>query len=494
MGVLADLVPNHVGIATPADSVWWWELLRDGRDAAHADAFDVDWAAGGRIRLPVLGDGPDELDELVLQDGTLRYHEHVFPIAEGTEGGSAREVHDRQHYELVNFRSADHELNYRRFFAVNSLAGIRVDLPEVFAASHVEVGYWLEQGWVDGLRIDHPDGLADPTRYLRDLATLTAGGYTLVEKILEPGEELPADWACAGTTGYDTLALIDRLFVDPAAETVLDALDARLRGGPSPVWPDLVHDTKREVADGILGSEIRRLARLVDDVPLGGRRARRAGRMLPGLPVLPAGGCRSPARRAGRCRPAPARPGRHACAAGRKGVRGRHRVLAAAAADDRGGDGQGRRGLRVLPLPAPHVADRGGWGPFGVRDLRRRVPSRPAASARGLAARNDHALHPRHEARRGRPGADLGALGDPGPLGRPGHLLDRTVSDSPTGRWRHCCSRPPSARGPSNGIGCTATRRRPQGRPGRRPGGSTPTRQFEARDARAGRRVLRRPE
>ena len=323
MGVLADLVPNHVGIATPADSVWWWELLRDGRDAAHADAFDVDWAAGGRVRLPVLGDGPDELDELVLQDGTLRYHEHVFPIADGTEGGSAREVHDRQHYELVNFRSADRELNYRRFFAVNSLAGIRVDLPEVFAASHVEVGYWLEQGWVDGLRIDHPDGLADPTRYLRDLATLTAGGYTLVEKILEPGEELPADWACAGTTGYETLALIDRLFVDPAAETVLDALDARLRGGPSPVWSDLVHDTKREVADGILGSEIRRLARLVDDVPLAADALAELVACFPVYRVVPAGGCRSPARRAGRCRAAPARPGRHTCAAGRKGVRGR---------------------------------------------------------------------------------------------------------------------------------------------------------------------------
>ncbi len=164
MGVLADLVPNHVGIATPADSVWWWELLRDGPDAKHSDAFDVDWAAGGRIRLPVLGDDPAELDELVLQDDTLRYHEHVFPVADGTAGGTPRDVHDRQHYELVNFRTADHDLNYRRFFAVNSLAGIRVDLPEIFAASHVEIGYWLEQGWVDGLRVDHPDGLrrSDP--------------------------------------------------------------------------------------------------------------------------------------------------------------------------------------------------------------------------------------------------------------------------------------------------------------------------------------------
>jgi (1->4)-alpha-D-glucan 1-alpha-D-glucosylmutase len=268
MGVLVDIVPNHVGVGTPADSTWWWEVLRDGPDAAHANAFDIDFAAAnGRLRLPVLGAGPGELDALRIEDGTLRYYEHAFPLADSTQRLDPREAHDRQHYELINFRLADSELNYRRFFTINSLAGLRVELPEVFAATHVEISQWLDQGWVDGLRVDHPDGLADPTRYLRDLATLTGGGYTVVEKILEPGEDLPADWACAGTTGYDTLALVDRLFVDPAAEPVLDSLDSRLQAGRAPKWHDLVHDTKRAVADGVLGSEVRRLARLAPDLP-----------------------------------------------------------------------------------------------------------------------------------------------------------------------------------------------------------------------------------
>src|SRR5690606_10782508 len=118
-------------------------------------------------------------------------------------------------------------------------------------------------------RVDHPDGLTDPRGYLDMLAELSADRYTLVEKILEPGEELPREWRCAGTTGYDALALIDRDLVDPAGEPVLTALDADLRAaGGSPQghvidWPDLVHGTKRAVADGILGSEARRLVRLL---------------------------------------------------------------------------------------------------------------------------------------------------------------------------------------------------------------------------------------
>ena len=100
---------------------------------------------------------------------------------------------------------ADDELNYRRFFAVNTLAGVRVEDPEVFDESHVEIRRWFGEGLVDGLRVDHPDGLRDPGGYLDDLAELTGGAYVLVEKILEPGEELPPSWATAGTTGYDAL-------------------------------------------------------------------------------------------------------------------------------------------------------------------------------------------------------------------------------------------------------------------------------------------------
>ena len=183
MGVLVDIVPNHMGVATPRENAWWWDLLRHGRASAHADAFDVDWdAGGGRIRIPVLGD--DGLDAVLVDDseGVARYHDHVFPLAPGTTALA------EQHYELVHWTVADHGLNYRRFFAVNTLAGVRVEDRAVFADSHAEIRRWFDEGLVDGLRVDHPDGLRDPAAYLDDVRDLTGGAYVLVEKILEPGE------------------------------------------------------------------------------------------------------------------------------------------------------------------------------------------------------------------------------------------------------------------------------------------------------------------
>ena len=267
LGVLADIVPNHVGVATPRHSVWWWDVLANGRDSEFAHCFDIDWEFGeNRLRIPILGDGDAELEALEVVGDELRYYEHRFPVAAGTGGGTPQEVHDRQHYELINYRRADADLNYRRFFAVSSLAGIRVELPEVFAASHTEIKAWFDHGWVDGLRIDHPDGLADPAGYLRQLRELVGPVYLLVEKILEGDERLPADWPCDGTTGYDALAIVDRLFVDPSGEPTLDELDAELRGGAFVDWSRMTGTTKRGIADGILRSEVLRLARLVPDI------------------------------------------------------------------------------------------------------------------------------------------------------------------------------------------------------------------------------------
>ena len=260
MGVLVDIVPNHVGIATPAHNAWWWDLLRLGRESEHATAFDVDWAAGdGRILVPVVGDGDEGAIRVVVTDSgasEVRYHDHRFPMAPGTS------TLEEQHYELVSWRRADTELNYRRFFSVTTLAGVRVEDPEVFAATHAEVRRWFDEGLVDGLRVDHPDGLRFPGRYLEDLADLTGGAYVLVEKILEPGELLPSSWATAGTTGYDALALVDRVLTDPAGEKPLDALDARLRGGEIH-WPSYVFARKLDVATGTLLAEVRRIVREV---------------------------------------------------------------------------------------------------------------------------------------------------------------------------------------------------------------------------------------
>ncbi|SEP59030.1 malto-oligosyltrehalose synthase [Arthrobacter sp. OV608] len=268
MGVLVDIVPNHVGVATPAQNPWWWSLLKEGQGSPYAEAFDVEWElAGGKLRLPMLGSDED-LDKLEIKDGELRYYDHRFPIADGTysDGDSPQEVHSRQHYELIGWRRADAELNYRRFFAVTTLAGIRVETPRVFQEAHAEVGRWCKEGLVDGLRVDHPDGLADPAGYLRWLKDLSGGAYILVEKILEPGETLPQDFATEGTTGYDALADVDRVFVDPAGEQPLNELDAKLRESAAPAdYAEMVRGTKRMIADGILRSEVLRLARLVPE-------------------------------------------------------------------------------------------------------------------------------------------------------------------------------------------------------------------------------------
>ncbi|TFB76520.1 malto-oligosyltrehalose synthase [Cryobacterium glaciale] len=280
-GVLVDIVPNHVGVATPRHNSWWWDLLQNGQQSRYAEAFDVDWAFGhGKIRIPVLGDDeggedeggddenddrPGELDRLELVDGELRYFDNRFPVAAGTadDGASPAIVHERQHYELVNWRRADAELNYRRFFAVNSLAGIRVEVPWVFDESHREIVRWVRDGLVQGLRVDHPDGLADPGGYLEALRRATNGAYVLVEKILEGREQLPTSWATAGTTGYDALADVDRVLVDPAGQNTLDSLESQLHGEPATTWANLVYRNKRDVTDGILHSEVRRIARLL---------------------------------------------------------------------------------------------------------------------------------------------------------------------------------------------------------------------------------------
>lgn len=279
LGILVDVVPNHQGVANPAENPWWWDVLLRGRASVHAGAFDIDWEHGdGRLVLPVLGGEPEDIlgaGEITVSPepadaapfGTARYFDLVLPLAEGTAPVSAtddravvRDVLARQHWALAFWRRDAELLNYRRFFTVTSLAGVRVEIPEVFDASHVEILRWLGEGLVDGLRIDHPDGLADPGGYLDHLAAAAGSPYVVVEKILEHGEELPGWWRTAGTTGYDALGEIDRVLTDPAGEAALTALDTGLRG-ESLAWSALIHDTKRAVADTSQAAEVGRLVR-----------------------------------------------------------------------------------------------------------------------------------------------------------------------------------------------------------------------------------------
>ncbi len=262
LALVVDIVPNHVGVAEPQANPAWWDVLRHGPSSRFARWFDV---AGWPLRLPVLADSPDALSDLRVDGDLLWYHERAFPLAPGTAGGTPEEVHAAQHYRLVSWRA---DVGYRRFFAISDLAAVRVEDPEVFDATHREVLRWVAEGEVDGLRIDHPDGLSDPKGYLHRLRSHAPDTWIVVEKILEPGEELPLSWPVAGTTGYDALAEVDGVLIDPAGAEVFTALDTELTGAQTS-WPQLAHDCKLDVATGMLGSELRRLARLAPTIPDG---------------------------------------------------------------------------------------------------------------------------------------------------------------------------------------------------------------------------------
>ncbi len=269
MGLVVDIVPNHVGVQTPAENAWWWDVLRQGRHSPLAEFFDIDWSpdngCGGKIALPVLGSAAD-VDALTV-DGSgdcaeLLFYSHRFPVAPGTGCGTPQEVHDRQVYRLVPWRAG--LVGYRRFFHVNGLAALRQEDPAVFAATHVEVGRWAAADLVDGIRVDHPDGLADPGDYLARLrAVLGPDRWLVIEKILAADEALDDGLPVAGTTGYDALREIGGVFVDPAGECALGEL-SRSRTGSTGDPADLhlqEHALKCTVARTGLRPELERCVR-----------------------------------------------------------------------------------------------------------------------------------------------------------------------------------------------------------------------------------------
>ncbi len=291
LAAVADVVPNHMAVPTPAsDNAQLWSVLKEGPRSPFASWFDVDWSVQDRaILMAVLGQRIGQVlaaGELSLDrsgdpfDGgpVLRYYDHVFPVRPGTEDLPLAQLVDRQWYRLAHWRVADEELNYRRFFDVDTLAAIRVEDPDVFDASHALLLDLLHSGQLQGLRIDHPDGLADPRGYLQRLAEVTATGeggssaWVVVEKILEGEEVLPQDWPCAGTTGYDALQRIGGLFVDAAGAEPLSGQYAGTTGDTRP-FATIVDEAKREVVEHGLYAEVHRLVELLsgichDDVDL----------------------------------------------------------------------------------------------------------------------------------------------------------------------------------------------------------------------------------
>ncbi|SEG90807.1 maltooligosyl trehalose synthase [Thermomonospora echinospora] len=243
--LVVDIVPNHMAIPAPESlNRPLWSVLEQGRASPYARWFDIDWEYGdGRVLLPVLG-AEDVGDELVADGGVLRYHDHVFPLPD-------------DHYRPVYWREGP---NYRRFFEISTLAGLRAEDPEVFDRTHELIRKLVDEGLIDGLRVDHPDGLTAPRAYLRRLAEETGGRWTVVEKILTGPEELAPDWPCAGTTGYDALNMVGGVFVDPAGERPLTEAYVTFTGG-SADFEEVAYRAKRQMAERGLRPEVLRLHR-----------------------------------------------------------------------------------------------------------------------------------------------------------------------------------------------------------------------------------------
>lgn len=303
MGIVLDIVPNHMGVGP--DNPYWDDLLMHGQASRYAGWFDVSWRAPsrssrGRVLLPVLGDtlanvlARDEL-KLEVRDDVIRvvYHEHHFPIdpatmppelevalrdpaargvlpdwTTGTRGRARlRELLARQHYELAFWRAAQRDINYRRFFDVNELICLRVEREDVFDSTHHIILQLVADGLVDGLRVDHVDGLLEPRRYLerlraavdarRPAARGAARVPIFVEKILGAGETLPPEWPVDGTTGYEFLTALEDVFIDPAGYATLERAYERRRDSD---FHGVARDGKRRVLRSALNADVRRIA------------------------------------------------------------------------------------------------------------------------------------------------------------------------------------------------------------------------------------------
>ena len=172
---------------------------------------------------------------------------------------------ERQNYRLAFWRTAVHELGYRRFFDINTLVGLRAEDERVFADTHALILDWLSKGVLDGVRVDHPDGLRDPQLYFDRLHGACPRAWIVAEKILEPGERLAKTWPVAGTTGYDFIYRVSNLFVDPAAETALTSFYGEFTDELTD-FQAVVHDKKVLVLREILGSDLNRLTALFVDI------------------------------------------------------------------------------------------------------------------------------------------------------------------------------------------------------------------------------------
>ncbi len=293
--VLVDIVPNHMATAGRANP-WWWDLLSKGQASRFAGYFDIDWHPAtstlkDKVLLGVLGDryGHElERGALTLErqgsELVVRYRDQVFPISAETIDGVDVEATqsnpdaldrllERQHYRMAYWRSAQEELNYRRFFTIDTLIGLRVEKEAVFEDSHRLILDLVQAGAISGLRVDHIDGLRDPAAYMGRLRAAAPDAYIVVEKVLGPKEELWRQLPVQGTTGYDFIAIVDSVFVDPGTEPSMTALYHAFSGEAQP-YPEVVRASKLEISTTELAPDFERLTEVLVEICDADRRHR----------------------------------------------------------------------------------------------------------------------------------------------------------------------------------------------------------------------------
>lgn len=241
---LQDIVPNHMSFHE--NNKWLMDVLEHGKQSVYAGYFDIDWDHpdhNGKLMVPF----PGSTLESVLKE--------KFP-----EG---------KNYNVCDWRDTDKTMNYRRFFIVNSLICTNVQVDQVFNNYHELIKELVTRGVFRGLRIDHVDGLYDPKKYLEDLRALAGeDAYIVVEKILEPGENLPRDWPIQGNSGYDFLGIVNNVFTNPTSEYDLGVFYYDITDDSKPVSQQ-ISEKKAHILYAHMNGELDNLVRLHRSLGLG---------------------------------------------------------------------------------------------------------------------------------------------------------------------------------------------------------------------------------
>jgi malto-oligosyltrehalose synthase/4-alpha-glucanotransferase len=286
---IQDIVPNHM--AFHEKNLWLMDVLEKGPDSEYYDYFDINWSGDKTepIMTPFLGKDLEEAIQSaeiqVVQDGKkfmLDYFGTRYPLRSESQKQLAQEdleafnkntsgllqLANSQHYRLCNWKETDRKINYRRFFTVNSLICLNIHHKEVFRAYHKYILTLLAKDVFQGLRVDHIDGLFDPTAYLNMLREAAGEDtYIVIEKILEEGEHMPADWPIEGATGYEFLATVNNVLTNPAAEGTFSDFYHELTDTKDSIT-DQIYQKKRAILKDHMAGELNNLVQLFQNLEL----------------------------------------------------------------------------------------------------------------------------------------------------------------------------------------------------------------------------------